>query len=246
MKIRIYLDLLQYTPMEKKMADQAQKRFGSSKVLVRDLDLEKQWHVDVLISKNNSFEIQVSQGFHQNTAQTKEQWSQSANAARVGDIVQLLEANPMVSENAMKINFEVIAHNNRLQMGRMGFNYSEQPSQAKKKNPAPQSSLVAKMSTSFFKDDTQYRLYCINIRGRCLNREPSLSIRKLDNQENLFQIEQQNRNHEDLVWTRAELTKQQPNLSNQQRLLYLNLFFQDSPLPEYKYVYCSQNMIALI
>ena len=37
-----------------------------------------------------------------------------------------------------------------------------------------------------------------------------------------------------------------PDLSPALKNLYLTLFFEDSPLPEYKYVFCTQNMINLI
>jgi hypothetical protein len=55
-KIRIYLDLLQYTPMERKLAqDPTKKKQGKN--LNRDIDKERQWHLDVLLSRSNLYEL---------------------------------------------------------------------------------------------------------------------------------------------------------------------------------------------
>ena len=96
------------------------------------------------------------------------------------------------------------------------------------------------------KDDQSFSLYSINIRGRSHEIDPSLCIRKLSNNDNLFQVEHQNRNHQQLIWLKSELIRENPNLPPQIKNLYLSLFFEENPLPQYKYVFCSQAMINLI
>mmetsp|Transcript_14153 Transcript_14153/g.24045 ORF Transcript_14153/g.24045 Transcript_14153/m.24045 type:complete len:105 (-) Transcript_14153:1585-1899(-) len=73
-----------------------------------------------------------------------------------------------------------------------------------------------------------------------------LSIRKLANHECLFAVEQLNKRHQDLIWMRAEEIKQQSSMPKILRNLHLAQYFEENPLPEYKYVFCNQNMINLI
>lgn len=66
MKIRIYLDLLQYTSEEQKQIAAHNKGRGSSaQNIIRNIDQpdegeeSSKWHVDVLLSRSNSYELSM-------------------------------------------------------------------------------------------------------------------------------------------------------------------------------------------
>ena len=192
---------------------------------------------------------QNSPGFK---AEAQSSFPGNTNGALVQDVLKLLKQNEQLQEVLQEINFNVHTYNNRLLMGNVGYRATITSSNSSiSSSPGlsmKSSGLGLRLSTSeaggsggsFYstKDSVEYNLYCINVRALQKKVDPSLAIIKLSNIDNLLSIEQNNISLQESLWRTAMCSGR----FQAGAVRPIEKYF----IPEYKYVFCSVQMIKQI
>lgn len=195
-----------------------------------------------MISRSNQYELLMLQSSQSLALQNKKEvLTATPSGCSVSDVIKLLKSNKAIKHQIQQITFNINAYNNRQTVaGNPGFVSMQRNDgdQGRKGGYRLSNNLkISEISTSYYgsNDPNSYSLYCINIRALNQLTYPELAVRKLSKFDDLYQIEDGNRQILKALWLRhADMS------------FRMNIPINVSTLPQFKYVYCSPLQINQI